>query len=250
MLLRRAIHPDSHGGDRIRRREERTELSMKDAHRLNRWLDLLTALLRHRFPVTFEQLIEEVPAYAAEQKDESRRRTFERDKDELRKFGVPIVTKEAPDGGPQGYLLRKPDFYLPYLTLRSPRLPRGCASLATRCWPSTWTRRYASSPATSRWTQRAERDFSLDTVIKDGEAFQAATPGILRLRYSPRIARWIAEREGKTLAEDGSLTRDHPLADRDWAVRHVLQYGADVTVLEPAEVREAVRHRLEAMAAG
>jgi proteasome accessory factor C len=93
------------------------------------------------------------------------------------------------------------------------------------------------------------RDFSLDAVIKEGKAFHGgAAPGTLRLRYSPRIARWIAEREGKTVAEDGSLTLDHPLADRDWAVRHVLQYGPDVTVLEPAEVREAVVRRLEAMA--
>ena len=64
----------------------------------------------------------------------------------------------------------------------------------------------------------------------------------------PRIARWIAEREGKTLAEDGSLTMEHPLADTDWAVRHVLQYGPEVTVLEPAEVREAVVQRLQGMA--
>ena len=69
------------------------------------------------------------------------------------------------------------------------------------------------------------------------------------MRYSPRIARWIAEREGKPLAEDGSLTLDHPLADTDWAVRHVLQYGPDATVVEPMEVREAVVRRLEAMAA-
>lgn len=94
------------------------------------------------------------------------------------------------------------------------------------------------------------RGFSLDAVIKEGKAFQAAAPGTLHLRYSPRIARWIAEREGKTLAEDGSLTMEHPLADRDWAVRHVLQYGPDVTVLEPAEVGQAVVRRLEAMAAG
>jgi predicted DNA-binding transcriptional regulator YafY len=37
---------------------------------------------------------------------------------------------------------------------------------------------------------------------------------------------------------------DHPLADTDWAVRHVLQYGPDVTVLEPAAVREEVVRRL------
>ncbi len=89
------------------------------------------------------------------------------------------------------------------------------------------------------------RAFSVDDVMPDGKAFRAEDARTLRLRYSPAIARWIAEREGKTVAEDGSLVIEHPLADTDWAVRHVLQYGPDVTVLEPTEVREAVRRRLE-----
>ncbi|HKU59928.1 MAG TPA: WYL domain-containing protein [Gemmatimonadales bacterium] len=92
------------------------------------------------------------------------------------------------------------------------------------------------------------RGFSLDTVIGDGRAFQTSSSATLKVRYSARIARWIAEREGKPLAEDGSLTLDHPLADTDWAVRHVLQYGPDVTVLEPAAVRDAVLRRLAEMA--
>jgi proteasome accessory factor C len=92
------------------------------------------------------------------------------------------------------------------------------------------------------------RGFSLDAVIGEGKAFQTSSSATLRVRYSPRIARWIAEREGKPLAEDGSLTLDQPLADTDWAVRHVLQYGPDATVLEPAEVREAVVRRLGEMA--
>ena len=87
--------------------------------KIQRWVDLLAALLRHHYPVTFEQLIREVPAYAAEQKEESRRRTFERDKDELRKFGVPIETLPATDLEPQGYRLRVRDFYLPYLAVRA-----------------------------------------------------------------------------------------------------------------------------------
>ena len=89
------------------------------------------------------------------------------------------------------------------------------------------------------------RDFSLDAVLGDGKAFQSGSAATLRVRYSPRIARWIAEREGKPLAEDGSLTLEHPLADPGWAVRHVLQYGPDATVLEPAAVREAVVARLQ-----
>ncbi|MGH7535984.1 MAG: WYL domain-containing protein [Gemmatimonadales bacterium] len=90
----------------------------------------------------------------------------------------------------------------------------------------------------------APRDFSVDEVLREGRVFRAQAAGTLRVRYSPRIARWIADREGKTLAADESLTLEHPLADLDWAVRHLLQYGPDVEVLEPAEVREAIVRRL------
>ncbi len=67
----------------------------------------------------------------------------------------------------------------------------------------------------------------------------------MTVRYSPRIARWVAEREGKPLDEDGSLTLEHPVADDSWAVRHVLQYGPDAELLEPAELREKVREGLD-----
>jgi proteasome accessory factor C len=90
---------------------------------------------------------------------------------------------------------------------------------------------------------------SVEEIVQRGRAFQRDGAGTLKLRYSPRIARWIAEREGKPLAEDGTLTIEHPLADTDWAVRHVLQYGPDVEVLEPAAVREAVVARLRTIGA-
>ena len=89
-------------------------------------------------------------------------------------------------------------------------------------------------------------DFSLATLLKDGRVFHAASPARMRVRYSPRIARWIAEREGRPLDDDGSLVLEHPLADLDWAVRHVLQYGADAEVLAPASVREEIVRRLGA----
>jgi proteasome accessory factor C len=90
---------------------------------------------------------------------------------------------------------------------------------------------------------------SLEEIVRDGRAFRSDAAGTLTLRYSARVARWIAEREGKPLSEDGTLTVEHPLADTDWAVRHVLQYGPEVTVLEPDEVRLAVVRRLERMIA-
>ena len=93
-------------------------------------------------------------------------------------------------------------------------------------------------------------DFSLDRVVKDGRVFTAPEATTMRVRYSPRIARWIAEREGRAPDADGSITVEHPLADHAWAVRHVLQYGADAEVLEPASVREALAARLRAMLGG
>jgi predicted DNA-binding transcriptional regulator YafY len=97
--------------------------------------------------------------------------------------------------------------------------------------------------------ERYERpkDFSLHTVLTDGRAFQGADAGSLKVRYSPRVARWIAEREGKELDADKSLTLEHPLADTEWAVRHVLQYGPDAEVLEPVAVREEIVRRLQAI---
>jgi proteasome accessory factor C len=91
------------------------------------------------------------------------------------------------------------------------------------------------------------RDFSIDTIVRDGKAFQADRPSTLRVRYSPRIARWIAEREGKPLEGNGALVLELPLADIEWAVRHVLQYGPDVDVLEPEQVRLELQQRLKKM---
>jgi predicted DNA-binding transcriptional regulator YafY len=97
--------------------------------------------------------------------------------------------------------------------------------------------------------ERYERPkgFSLEAVLREGKALQAAAPDTLRVRYSARIARWIAEREGKAVEADGSLVLEHPLADADWAVRHVLQYGPDAEVLAPVAVREEIVRRLAAL---
>jgi proteasome accessory factor B len=87
------------------------------APKLQRWIDLLAALLTRRFPVTLDDLTREVPAYGKGQAKEALRRMFERDKDELRAFGVRIETVEMPEGDADGYRLLARDFYLPYLSL-------------------------------------------------------------------------------------------------------------------------------------
>jgi proteasome accessory factor C len=86
--------------------------------------------------------------------------------------------------------------------------------------------------------------FSIDAIVDGGRIFHSEEPETLRVRYSPKIARWIAEREGLPLAKDGSLTMEHPLADARWAVRHVLQYGVDAKVISPDSVRAEISKRL------
>ena len=89
--------------------------------------------------------------------------------------------------------------------------------------------------------------FSVDEHLADRKVLRVGEPRLMRVRYSPRIARWIAEREGTEVAEDGSLTMEHPLADVQWGVRHVLQYGPDAEVLGPPEVRSEIARRLAAV---
>ena len=83
--------------------------------KLQRWVDLLAALLvRHRH-APFEELAKDVPGYdLAHANHDSVMRTFERDKDELRRFGVPIETVKDGDET-LGYRIERKAFYLPYL---------------------------------------------------------------------------------------------------------------------------------------
>ena len=88
------------------------------APKLQRWIDLLAALLRRRYAVPFEELAQEVPGYQpGKQSKAALRRMFERDKDELRAFGVPIETVLSTEGEAEGYRLVAKEFYLPYLSM-------------------------------------------------------------------------------------------------------------------------------------
>lgn len=90
--------------------------------KLQRWVDLIAALLCRHYGATFEELAREVPAYAADRNRGARERMFERDKEELREFGIPIDTREG-DGEAPRYVLVPSELYLPYLALVSRERP-------------------------------------------------------------------------------------------------------------------------------
>jgi proteasome accessory factor B len=95
--------------------------------KVQRWLDLVAFLVGRRVPVTVDEIMEGVPSYAERWRAEestaraSVRRTFERDKDELREIGIAIETiRFTINYGLEeldGYRIARRDFYLPYLEL-------------------------------------------------------------------------------------------------------------------------------------
>ncbi len=97
------------------------------ASKLQRWIDLLAALLGRHLPATFTELARDVPAYLADgsvakgEPSDTLKRMFERDKLELRELGVPIETVGEEGSDESSYRLRAKDFYLPYLGIVTAR---------------------------------------------------------------------------------------------------------------------------------
>jgi proteasome accessory factor C len=77
----------------------------------------------------------------------------------------------------------------------------------------------------------------IDEQLERGVPYSASHEIEVTVRYSPRIARWIAERTSCSLEQDGTTVVRHRVADPNWIVRHVLQYGGEAVVEEPPEAR-------------
>ena len=83
---------------------------------LERLLNLVGLLLEARTPLTFEQIRETLDAYGADNID-SAKRMFERDKDLLREYGVPLEMADVDAWATEhGYVIRKEDYYLPEIS--------------------------------------------------------------------------------------------------------------------------------------
>lgn len=79
------------------------------------------------------------------------------------------------------------------------------------------------------------------SLFRDGVGpFAAEREDEVVVRYSSRIARWIAERTGEDVLPDGSVRVTHRVADPRWIVSHVLQYGGDAVLEDPRLYRRMV----------
>jgi proteasome accessory factor B len=80
---------------------------------LERLLNLVGLLLETPTPLTFEQIREVLEPYD-QANVQSAQRMFERDKDQLREFGVPLRLVDIDAwGSEQGYVIPKDEYYLP-----------------------------------------------------------------------------------------------------------------------------------------
>ena len=79
-------------------------------NKLERLLKLLAALLDTAVPLSAEDLRQRIGGYP--DRDESFRRAFERDKDDLRSSGITILVKPVPDTDPpiDGYLVDQDEY--------------------------------------------------------------------------------------------------------------------------------------------
>lgn len=76
--------------------------------------------------------------------------------------------------------------------------------------------------------------------LDGGRVYRADGGTEVSVRYSHRIARWIAEREEGEALPDGGFRVRRTVADPQWVVRHVLGYGGEAVLEEPSWLREAV----------
>lgn len=115
------------------------------AVKTERLLNLVIALLATRMPLSKARIRAAVPQYHGTASDEAFDRMFERDKDELRELGIPLVTAVIDPlfDDELGYRIDKREYALPEISFEADEV--AALSLAAR----TWTRASLAGAAAS-----------------------------------------------------------------------------------------------------
>jgi proteasome accessory factor B len=137
------------------------------AAKTERLLNLVLCLLYTRRALPKSKIREIVPQYGSAASDEAFDRMFERDKDELRELGIPLVTEDI--GGvwddELGYRIDQRDYALPDIEFEADEL--AVLGLASR----TWAHASLAGPAAS-----ALRKLKAIDIERDGESLVGIEP--------------------------------------------------------------------------
>src|SRR5439155_151534 len=199
---------------------------------LERLLNLVGLLLETEHPMTFEEIRRTLPAYGGDNLDSAKRK-FERDKDILREYGVPLEMAATDVWDvEQGYTIPKDRYYLPEIAFT----------------PEEVTALFVAAQSASEETVVARGVRKLlygaeGGVLAGAESgpLVAGSPGTVVLMEStfPGVVR-------KRTRDDGWVVLGVPAADEQALAAMLLQFGADVEALEPATLRDEVIRRLKA----
>jgi proteasome accessory factor B len=123
-----------------------------------RLLNLVIALLSTRMPLSKQRIKAAVPQYQQTASDEAFDRMFERDKDELRELGIPLVTEPVDRrfDDEAGYRIDHRDYDLPAIAFE----PDEVAALALA--GRTWTHATLAGPAAVALAKLASTGVALD----------------------------------------------------------------------------------------
>ncbi len=137
------------------------------AAKTERLLNLVLVLLYTRRPMTKAQIRGLVPQYGQAPSDEAFDRMFERDKDDLRELGIPLVTEDISSGwdDDQGYRIHQRDYALPDVEFTAAE--RAVLGLASRAWAQA----SLAGPAA-----QALRKLRASDVERDGESLIGIEP--------------------------------------------------------------------------
>ncbi len=116
-------------------------------------------------------------------------------------------------------------------------------------WRKFYLSRMQAPELLSRTFTRRPRESWQPLLEETFGIFQGADPIEVALRFTPFRARWIREQlwhpsqKIRNLA-DGSLELSFPVADFREVKMKILQFGADVKVIQPAELREEIQDEI------
>lgn len=139
------------------------------AAKTERLLNLVICLLYTRRPLTKSQIRQAVAAYAQTAGDEAFDRMFERDKDELRSLGIPLLTEPVEEffEDEPGYRIDRREYALPYIDFAPDEL--ALLGLAGR----TWAQASLAGPAA-----QALRKLRADGVERDTDSLVGVEPRV------------------------------------------------------------------------
>lgn len=118
-----------------------------------RLINLTMSLLSARIPLPKQQIRQLVEAYQVSGSDEAFDRMFERDKEDLRAMGIPLVTEDiGVFDDEQGYRIDRRDYALPPVELSADEM--AVVGLASRAW----THATMAGSAATAWRKVAAGD--------------------------------------------------------------------------------------------